>query len=100
MNNGKQFLDIVCNRLRDKSRLLHDSNIVSEINNMRWNEIKQACAADSGAPAEQSGNNRSDEIAFLERLREYCKKDFCSTDDCDLLMEYTNDRIAQLRAVR
>jgi hypothetical protein len=55
MNNGKQFLDIVCNRLRDKSRLLHDSNIVSEINNMRWNEIKQACAADSGAPAEQSG---------------------------------------------
>lgn len=46
MNNGKQFIEAVCQRLREKKKLLHDYTIVSEIGRMRWNEIMEMCAAE------------------------------------------------------
>ena len=45
MNNGNEFIESVCNRLRAKGTMVHDSDIVSEISRMRWDEIKEMCAA-------------------------------------------------------
>ena len=47
-----------------------------------------------------ASNSRSDEIAWLNSLKESCNKRFASCDDLGIVEELANELIAQLRAMR
>jgi hypothetical protein len=76
MNNGQQFEEAVCNRLRSKNVLLLDANILGEIRRMRWDEIKEMCAAENSGTQPTSTNKPMPKLPELKEVKAVVRSGF------------------------
>jgi len=78
----------------------HDADSSCRVVEVDIHDTSKLAELAATVPAVAAANNRSDEIAFLEKILADCDRMLDNKDRYLNLIVWINDRIAQLRAMR